>query len=652
MLGGVGQLHATAASAPAGWHGSVADFLDLSESALLDALAAHLRRCMGFNPDGLQVDAWRHEHAVLVDSLEAVVARASRARGWHVVFEYELPRERGRRPDVVLLTGSQVAVLEFKDAATPLPANIDQVAAYARDLSEYHAASHDKLVDPVLVLTRNTGSGVTRRGSRGDSDPTRAALPDPRENPASPYDVTITGPVALAEVLLALEARSPAEPLDAQGWLAADYEPLPSLIKAARTIFDHERLPHIRRCESAGVYDTVAILARTAEAARDGGEHHLALVTGVPGSGKTLVGLRFVYENHFGDSGSRRTGVLLSGNAPLVKVLQYALRSKVFVQDVHAFLKDYGGHSARIPEENVWVYDEAQRAWDAEQAATKQRPFGEPEDFLRIGGRKPWALMVGLVGQGQEIHIGEEKGLAQWNEAIALSGGRWVVHCASRLASVFSNAARLEVDERLDLTQSLRTHVAEGVVDWVENVLEADLEGARAIGRTLDAQGFDLYLTRDLDQAKQYARERYAGQVDSRYGLLASSKASLEEYGIDAGYQAGLKLRVDKWFYDDPTETRSCCNLAVPVSEFQCQGLELDLPIVCWGKDLRWDGDSWGTRPSPRSRAHDPHRLRINSYRVLLTRGRDGVVVWVPKGNRYLDGSYGPLQQAGFKELS
>jgi hypothetical protein len=622
--------------------------LELGEDAFVDTLSAHLRRCMGMGPDGPQVTAWSNEFAVLRETLSAVLERRSVAAGWHIVFEYELPRERGRRPDVVLLTGSQVIVLEFKDADKQQPAHVDQVAAYARDLSEYHAESHDKLVDPVLVLTRSSSVEVSRHEGRGEPE----AVLDPRAVEPRPYEVTVTGPAALARVILALEARAPAEPVRAEEWLAADYQPLPSLVRAARLIFDHEPLPRIRRAESAGIPETVAALVRAADAARERGEHHLALVTGVPGSGKTLVGLQFVYQNHFGDTGSERTAVLLSGNGPLVKVLQYALKSRVFVQDVHAFLKSYGGRGGVTPEEHVWVYDEAQRAWDAEQARTKQREFSEPEDFLRIGRRKSWALMVGLVGQGQEIYIGEEAGLGQWNDAIAAAGGCWTVHCSAKLASLFPAATTLRVDNHLDLTTSLRTHVAEDVQTWVERVLEGDLERAGAISERLDAQGFDLYLTRDLDAAKQYARERYAAQEASRYGLLASSKARLEEYGIDAGYLAGRGVQIDKWFYDGLGQARSCCQLSVPVSEFQCQGLELDLPIVCWGKDLWWSGGRWATRPSPRNKARDPHQLRLNSYRVLLTRGRDGVVVWVPKGMRSLEATVAPLREVGLKLLS
>lgn len=323
---------------------------------------------------------------VLRRTLAEVADRHPRAKHWEVIFEYELPRERGRRPDVVILTGSQVLVLEFKDAGSPQQAHLDQVAAYARDLREYHAVSHDKLVDPVLVLTLSAEPAHARD------------------------EVTVTGPDDLARVLLDLERRSPDEPIDATGWIDADYSPLPSLVTAARRIFDHEPLPHIRRAESAGIPQTLDYLSAVAEQARESGGLHLALVTGVPGSGKTLVGLQFVYQTHFGDWGGRQQAVFLSGNGPLVQVLQYALKSRVFVQDVHGFLKSYGGSQSRVPEEHIWVYDEAQRAWDAAQVQEKRgHPTSEPEDFLRIGARKrSWALMVGLIGEGQEIHVGEE----------------------------------------------------------------------------------------------------------------------------------------------------------------------------------------------------------------------------------------------------
>ena len=536
-------------------------------------------------------------------------------------------------------------MLEFKDSERVQAAHVDQVAAYARDLSEYHGGSHDKLVDPVLVLTRLGGTATTLRPSSGEARTVR----DLREVLPSPFDVTITGPGGLGEVLVSLEARSPAEAIDAEAWMQADYEPLPSLVKAARLLFNHEPLPHIRRCESAGVYDTVAYLDGVAKEARGSNERHVALVTGVPGSGKTLVGLQFVYQNHFEQRDGARSAVFLSGNGPLVDVLQYALKNKIFVQDVHGFLKQYGGRSGRTPAERIWVYDEAQRAWDAERVRQKRGlGISEPEDFLRIGARAgSWALMVGLIGEGQEIHLGEEAGLSQWNDALARMSEPWVVHCPRHVAHFFPAAARLQVADVLDLTVSLRSHRAEDVQLWVGDVLHGQLDEAGRRAPALLDSGFDLYVTRDLEAAKLYARERYRGGEDTRFGLLSSSKGKLERYGIDGGYQATRRLKVGPWFWDSPDAPLSCCQLRAVATEFQCQGLELDFPLVAWGTDVWWDGQAWKSRPQPRSEAKDAHQLRINSYRVLLTRGRDGVAMFVPSGSGSADATFAALREAG-----
>ncbi len=616
-------------TAPCGWHGTVSDFLELTQSDLLASLRARHLQLMGMQPDGGQMEAWRGEFTIMTAVLGGAVASNPRAENWAVVFEYELPRERGRRPDVVILTGSQVMVLEFKESGTLLQAHVDQVAAYARDLRHYHAASHDKLVDPLLVLTR----GREARRQLGD--------------------VTVVNPQGLEEAIVTLERRAPDEPVEAEAWIDADYSPLPSLVSAARRIFEHEPLPQIRKAQSAGIPETIATLVAAAHKARNAQELHLALITGVPGSGKTLVGLQFVYENHFGDMGSKRSAVFLSGNGPLVEVLQYALQSKVFVQDVHGFLKQYGGTSARMPEEHVWVYDEAQRAWDAERVHEKRgHNLSEPEDFLLIGSRKrSWALMVGLIGEGQEIYLGEEAGLGQWNDAIRNSHDPWIVHCPSKIAGLFTAASRLDESEALDLDISLRSHLAEDVQNWVQDLLGGRLDDAATLSEKMAKQGYRLYITRDLQRATGYARERYRVEQDKRYGFLGSSKARLNPFGIPTDFYSTQRMRVGPWYYDDPESLGSCCQLSSAATEFQCQGLELDLPIVGWGVDLRWDGRAWQSPPQRRSHARDPHKLRLNSYRVLLTRGRDGSVLFVPDGEPAFDANYDALCQAGAKSL-
>jgi hypothetical protein len=368
-----------------------------------------------------------------------------------------------------------------------------------------------------------------------------------------------------------------------------------------------------------------------AASAQENSERHIALITGVPGAGKTLVGLQLVYNTRFTEEEGERAAVFLSGNGPLIDVLQHALKSRIFVQDVHRFLLTYGGNAARLPEEHIWVYDEAQRAWDADKVRGKRgHGLSEHEDFLRLGLRMPdWSMLVGLIGEGQEIHVGEEGGLELWNEAINKSGGKWIVHCPAHVAHLFPGQ-RVVIDEALNLSVTLRSHLASDLHAWVAALLEARLLEARNLCGALRVAGFSVYVTRNLEDAKRYVRERYSDRMDIRYGMLASSKAkTLAAFGMDSTFQSTRRFRPGPWYNDPPTSISSCCQLLSVASEFQCQGLELDFPIVGWDVDLFWNGNAWASKGG-RSPAKDPHQLRLNSYRVLLTRGRDGMMIFVP----------------------
>ncbi|MGE3797384.1 MAG: DNA/RNA helicase domain-containing protein [Thermomicrobiales bacterium] len=439
--------------------------------------------------------------------------------------------------------------------------------------------------------------------------------------------------------------------INLQEWLSAPYVALPSLVTAARTIFEHQPLPSIRRAQSAGIPQALAALQQAATTAKNRGQRHLALVTGVPGAGKTLVGLQFVYESGREDSDGKQDAIFLSGNGPLVQVLQYVLESKVFVRDVHGFLKQHGGSKKKTPTEHIWVYDEAQRAWDVERVRDS-RPdgFSEPEDFVRLADRMAdWGLVVGLIGEGQEINKGEESGLIQWNDAIGVSEREWFVHAPRRLASLFDAAHVVIEDDALDLTESLRSHLAQDIPRWIVIFLDGQFDDARKLMNKITEQGFDAYVTRDLATAKNYLRQRYADQESKRYGLLASSKASsLDKYGINREFMHLKRVPVDKWYGEPPSSPDSCCQLREVATEFSCQGLELDFPLVCWGDDLLWK-DAWISKPVKNRR--DPHQLKLNAYRVLLSRGRDGFIVWVPPEDKPLDDTYDALVNSGLRVL-
>lgn len=634
------------------WHGTVVSFLQISDNELLESFRTHHQVASLEQPTPSHELAWRDSWKILRIAFQQLVNLHAEANNWFVVFEYELPRERGRRPDVVILTGRSMFVLEFKGYSYIDNAHVDQVHSYVRDLIAYHSTSHAyaSAMLPVLI-------------------PTRMKLTQLSKN-----IVQIVSPDFLADTLWVFHSRGKATGLMDKSWLDGEYEPLPSLVKAARIIFNHEPFPQIRRAASSGVEDAMKYALQIAERAESNHERHLVLITGVPGAGKTLVGIRFVYEYAAEHSSERNNAIMLSGNGPLVNVLQHALRSRVFVQDVHGFLRSYSQKGARLPKEHVIIYDEAQRAWDAERSAAKRgTPYSEPDDFLLIGSRqRDWSMMIALIGQGQEIHLGEEAGLSQWNAAVKnasdTEGVNWTVHAPKRLAHIFTDAKTLHTSEDLDLDQSLRSHVAENVQEWVATLLngtsaslvdgqkprydESFVQKMQSLSYAIKAAGFVLYVTQDIELAKTYAQHRYAGEYEKRYGLIASSKAKkLPQFGIDNDFQATRRLREGPWFNDEPASPYSCCQLNAVATEFACQGLELDLPIVCWGEDVRFARGQWITPPMNRSSARDPHRLRINAYRVLLSRGRDGMVIFVPPIAE-LNETFALLVQSGCDILS
>lgn len=605
------------------WAGSVGDFLGLPDERWLDSLADHHSGLHAQLPSSSQVQAWRDEGAVLRASLRDVCIADPTAVEWGLAFEYELPLENGRRPDVVVLAGRAIVVLEFKQDIAPRPAAVDQAEAYARDLAEYHEESHGHPVFPVVVLTR-------------------------AKFPFDVDGVDVVDPSALAGLIV---SRAESGRVDLQRWLDSAYAPLPTLVAAARRIFQHEPLPAVRRALSSGIPEAVQLLGQLAETASQEGTRVLAFVAGVPGSGKTLAGLSLVYER----AAKMSTATFLSGNGPLVEVLRDALKSKAFVKDLHAFIKTYG-LSEKVPNEHVIVFDEAQRAWDRGYMAHKHGiEASEPQLLIRVGERLPgWATLVGLVGDGQEIHAGEEAGIEQWHEAASppLASESWQVHCPPRLAPSFAGLNVTEHDY-LDLTISLRSRRADRLHDWVATLLQGSLALAARHAQKVQAESFPLYLTRDLDEAKAYVRSRYVDDVDARYGLLASARTQtfLPKYGVDSSWPATKRVKLARWYNEPAGHPQSCCALEDVVTEFGCQGLELDLPIVCWGNDYLWNGTSWSIRKIRAQYPLEDHeQLRRNAYRVLLTRGRDGLVVFIPP-DPVLDFTEHALLAAGVRPL-
>jgi hypothetical protein len=596
---------------------SIQGFLEVEIAIWGNLLKEHHIDCMQEEASYSQRKAWFDCFNILRKELILLPLSQQEKESMYLIFEYELPRERGRRPDVLLLSGDNLLVLEFKGYSEENHAQIDQVKHYARDLQSYHEQSHKLNVIPFLVLTAGHHTSHI-------ADDVNVVSGD------------------LLHTVLELYVKEPFRNI--QSWFKSEYAPLPSLIQSAQLIFKEKQFPQIKRAHSAGIPNTLQMLNDLAEHARQTNTHHLALITGVPGAGKTLVGLQFVFETF--THANTQKAVFLSGNGPLVDVLQHSLNNKHFVQSVHGFLKQYA-HSSQLPSEDVFIYDEAQRAWDAERVASSSREGSnaEPTDFINIGSKKEHCLLIGLIGEGQEIYLGEESGIQLWSEAIAQSNKQWKIHCPSKLVNSFPQA---DVVDAFNLTTSLRTHQALTLQSWVEQLLANNISTAKNLASQLYNEDYPIYLTRDLEKAKQHVKLKYQDELSKTYGLIASSKSKvLPKYGVLNDYNSTKSFK-SAHYYVDESHPAYCRNLNTVVTEFSCQGLELDMPILAWEADWIYDA-AWKDN-SPLTKAKDSYKLRMNVYRVLLTRGRDGLVIFIPN-EKVLDSTYAVLLKAGCKTL-
>ena len=263
-------------------------------------------------------------------------------------------------------------------------------------------------------------------------------------------------------------------------------------------------------------------------------------------------------------------------------------------------------------------------------------------------------MLLILVGEGQEIYNGENAGIQQWNTAINKGVEDWEVVCPDKLLPVFGHDQRILKNANsnsLDLTVSLRTHLAGDVSDFVNDVIDGKIKQAAKKAPSIFDYGFTMLITRNLEKAKEYCDSRYKGNLTKRYGLLASSKAKgLSSYGVDNSFYGTKNTDFGKWFNTPKGSGSSCCDYRQVVTEFGCQGLELDMPIVCWGSDMSWNGHSWDKFKPAQHDSSDENVFRINSYRVLLTRGRDGFIVFVPPVSA-LESVYNILKEAGMEDL-
>jgi hypothetical protein len=592
-----------------------------------------------------QIRAWEAEIDLLKNAFRLPWEYSS---AWSILLEVPLFRV-GKRLDAVILAPGVIGVIEFKIGAKGyLLADSAQVERYALSLKDFHHESQSRIVIPVLCA------------EYAQSAPLSLSV---RDGTAALLKCNATT-LANALQLMREASNSDAPKLDATGFDLSPYRPTPTIVEAAQALYAGHTIADIGRGDAADAELQAAAEALRAFAAeaKKRRKRLVCFVTGAPGAGKTLLGLDLALRGQ----SSSHPAALLSGNRPLVHVLTEALaadnsrrtgqskadakyQADASIQNLLGYLREHtdGGK----PPEHMIVFDEAQRAWNAEVGQELMgRPKSEPALFLEILSRLDWTCLVCLVGPGQEINRGEG-GLPLWASAIldaARSGVDWEVIAAPEaieggvsvagegLASVAEFASlALRKDPRLHLANAIRSYRNPLHGLWVSALLESDIDSARALSARMNAP--PAFLTRDLATARSWLRQRRTG--GRSVGLLCSSGAvRLVGEGLPYAPRSNELGPIGHWFLKPYTDFRSASALETPMSEFGCQGLEVDYAGLCWGGDLIWDQVAWQPRMmrAPKwqiVRDSEKHRFRLNAYRVLLTRARAGLAIFVPTGS-------------------
>lgn len=651
------------------YQSSLKDFMLASNEEILGSLSSlHFQKL-----EHQQTRAWGYQ----IDYLHAQLKSEWDGK---IYFEFMIPR-MGKRADCVLLIDACIFVLEFKVGSSRFDRSaIDQAVDYALDMKNFHQGSHKLPIFPIVVA--NNALPNSNQSFTFASDYVATPLLASSDNLATLIEDCLS---TVAQELPALEN-------DFAAWESSGYMPTPTIIEAAQALYSSHSVEDIARSDAGAknLTNTTEEIFRIVDKSKSEKKKSICFVTGVPGAGKTLAGLNIATSRSVNRD---EHAVFLSGNGPLVNVLREALaRDKVknsqitkkeaerevrsFIQNIHHFRDEYFTNPA-APIEKVVVFDEAQRAWSKDQATKFMKgkwgegysPQSEPEFLIGVMDRhEDWCCVICLIGGGQEINTGEA-GIIEWLNALDASSSDWDVYTSNILLDehyTIDDLARKKLQsgsyrnsEYLHLSTSMRSFRAETVSSFVSELLNGNARSAAAIYSALNSR-YPIVITRDLEKAKCWLRSHARGS--ERTGLVASAGAiRLRAEGIF------IKSEIDpaSWFLNDKDDVRSSFFHEDVATQFDIQGLELDWVGVCWDADFRREDKKWSSYSFRGSKwqkiaSEERKTYLLNAYRVLLTRARQGMVIFVPRGDKsdhtrppdYYDGIYEFLRSCGIQVVS
>ncbi|MBT8245682.1 DUF2075 domain-containing protein [Winogradskyella sp.] len=646
---------------------SISEFISEDNNSILGKLSLnHSNRQL----EDLQKNAWVKQIEILKYQLSGLEGR--------IYFEFAIPR-MGKRVDNIIIIKNSIFVVEFKvgDGGYENHAQT-QVLDYTLDLKNFHEGSHNAKLIPVLVATKGTDESCNIQNVldhnevvKSNKNNLRSFLHQFTENTTNTFDFI--------------------------SWQKSIYKPTPTIVEAAQALYKGHNVKEISRSDSGTINlsKTASCLNRIIEDSKMNHKKTICFVTGVPGAGKTLAGLNIANDRMKADEDEH--AVFLSGNGPLVDVLREALardlvfnskiegtpikkedakrKTNAFIQNIHHFRDEYLKHQIE-PTEKVVVFDEAQRAWNKKQVSSFMKrkkgiedfEMSEPEFLIDVMNRhQDWCTIVCLIGGGQEINTGEA-GLEEWINSFQSKFKDWNVHY-SNLITESKNYIRTKEqrswliekaksETELHLSVSVRSFRSEKLSAFVHELLELNIEKSKQLYSEIK-NDFPILITRDLSKTKSWIRNKAKGS--ERTGLIASSGARrLRPLGIDVKNE----ISAPNWFLNDKEDIRSSYFLEEIATEFDIQGLEIDWSCLAWGANFYLKDNSWkyqnfkGTKWMNIKQEISKEYLK-NTYRVLLTRARQGMIIYIPKGseidhtrpNEFYDETWKYFRDIGIEEI-
>ena len=532
-----------------------------------------------------------------------------------LLFEYCLPFTNYRRPDVIMLFNDKVLVLEFKRKDIGLIQDIDQLTGYLNFLRKFHDQTEQMQlgVEGTLVLTINHENDLER---------------------ANGYTL-IKG----RSLLRFLEEGFNNEPMDYDSsikWANSSYEPSKNVLKATFNMFINDDLSMIKNISEHELQDVLDVLHQLTIESHQ--KKRMIFLTGVPGAGKTLALLHTLYKLNKEDFNA----IFLTGNGPLEKVLSYLLTNKkigaegeALIKGVLAYKKAYFDRRTKQPYSNTKIpptilFDEAQRAWNEKQMGASYG-MSEPELILKVQGdaasRYSFTNVIASIGFGQSIYKGEEDEFETWVKVIGKPEYQdWEIFAPATLKAKLKHLPNVYYIDGLHLDTSIRSNFI-NTSPFIEAVLSADAVTAKFEYNKLREQGYFIHMVNNLESAKRYLEQHAKETGDRFYGLISSSNINLKDHKQYIGnarmiLQSDTKETIGQWYFKNSSK------LDAIATEFVCQGLELNIPIVYFGGDFLLNNGRWYINPT-KQYEYKETTIR-NIYRVLLSRGRVGCIIYIP----------------------